>query len=140
MRFSRLITHPFSLSHAEFIPFEALSVFGPFTSPARLANPTPIIQTFYAEDQIFNDAKLHGVVTLIDSKHGNIHLDDVKPKGLVNEAAKQIAYADRITVNEMWEFYSMVRFRRRKVPRNNKRAIPCELNEVDSTYMRCETK
>ncbi|KAG5562038.1 hypothetical protein RHGRI_004920 [Rhododendron griersonianum] len=30
----------------------------------------------------------------------NIHLDDVKPKGVVNEAAEQIAYADRITVNE----------------------------------------
>uniref|UniRef100_A0A7N0ZU17 CobW C-terminal domain-containing protein n=1 Tax=Kalanchoe fedtschenkoi TaxID=63787 RepID=A0A7N0ZU17_KALFE len=32
----------------------------------RLANPAPIIQTFYAEDQVFNDVKLDGVVTLTD--------------------------------------------------------------------------
>ncbi|KAJ0680155.1 putative cobW/HypB/UreG, nucleotide-binding domain, cobalamin (vitamin B12) biosynthesis CobW [Helianthus annuus] len=65
-----------------------------------LANPAPIIQTFYAEDQIFNDVKLDGVVTLVDAKHVNIHLDDVKPKGVVNEAVEQIAYADRIIVNK----------------------------------------
>ncbi|KAG5523264.1 hypothetical protein RHGRI_035179 [Rhododendron griersonianum] len=65
-----------------------------------LANPAPIIQTFYAEDEIFNDVKLDGVVTLVDAKHANIHLDDVKPKGVVNEAVEQIAYADRIIVNK----------------------------------------
>lgn len=65
-----------------------------------LANPAPIIQTFYAEDQIFNDVKLDGVVTLVDSKHVNFHLDDNKPKGVVNEAVEQIAYADRIIVNK----------------------------------------
>ncbi|PIA42262.1 hypothetical protein AQUCO_02000015v1 [Aquilegia coerulea] len=65
-----------------------------------LANPAPIIQTFYAEDQVFNDVKLDGVVTLVDAKHANFHLDEVKPKGVVNEAIEQIAYADRIIVNK----------------------------------------
>ncbi|XWS11755.1 hypothetical protein CRYUN_Cryun37aG0027200 [Craigia yunnanensis] len=65
-----------------------------------LANPAPIIQTFYAEDQIFNDVKLDGVVTLVDAKHADFHLDEVKPKGVVNEAVEQIAYADRIIVNK----------------------------------------
>lgn len=65
-----------------------------------LANPAPIIQTFYAEDQIFNDVKLDGVVTLVDAKHAGFHLDEVKPKGVVNEAIEQIAYADRIIVNK----------------------------------------
>ncbi|XP_027123156.1 uncharacterized protein [Coffea arabica] len=65
-----------------------------------LANPAPIIQTFYAEDQVFNDVKLDGVVTLVDAKHAGFHLDDVKPKGVVNEAVEQIAYADRIIVNK----------------------------------------
>ncbi|PSR96061.1 COBW domain-containing protein [Actinidia chinensis var. chinensis] len=65
-----------------------------------LANPAPIIQTFYAEDQIFNEVKLDGVVTLVDAKHAGFHLDDVKPKGVVNEAVEQIAYADRIIVNK----------------------------------------
>ncbi|KAB1218740.1 COBW domain-containing protein 2 [Morella rubra] len=65
-----------------------------------LANPAPIIQTFYAEDQVFNDVKLDGVVTLVDAKHAGFHLDEVKPKGVVNEAIEQIAYADRIIVNK----------------------------------------
>ncbi|KAK8629120.1 hypothetical protein V6N13_077974 [Hibiscus sabdariffa] len=65
-----------------------------------LANPAPIIQTFYAEDQVFNDVKLDGVVTLVDAKHAGFHLDEVKPKGVVNEAVEQIAYADRIIVNK----------------------------------------
>lgn len=65
-----------------------------------LANPAPIIQTFYAEDQVFNDVKLDGVVTLVDAKHALLHLDEVKPKGVVNEAVEQIAYADRVIVNK----------------------------------------
>ncbi|XP_061982648.1 uncharacterized protein LOC133702340 [Populus nigra] len=65
-----------------------------------LANPAPIIQTFYAEDQVFNDVKLDGVVTLVDAKHAPLHLDEVKPKGVVNEAVEQIAYADRVIVNK----------------------------------------
>ncbi|XP_050234183.1 uncharacterized protein LOC126682509 [Mercurialis annua] len=65
-----------------------------------LANPAPIIQTFYAEDTIFNDVKLDGVVTLVDAKHATLHLDEVKPKGVVNEAVEQIAYADRIILNK----------------------------------------
>ncbi|KAJ8536178.1 hypothetical protein K7X08_034579 [Anisodus acutangulus] len=65
-----------------------------------LANPAPIIQTFYAEDQVFNDVKLDGVVTLVDSKHVGFHLDETKPKGVVNEAVEQIAYADRIIINK----------------------------------------
>lgn len=66
-----------------------------------LANPSPIIQTFYAEDKIFNEVKLDGVVTLVDSKHVAFHLDEKKPDGVVNEAVEQIAYADRIIVNKI---------------------------------------
>lgn len=70
-----------------------------------MANPAPIIQTFYAEDQVFNDVKLDGVVTLVDSKHVGLHLDETKPKGVVNEAVEQIAYADRIIINKVYVFH-----------------------------------
>lgn len=50
---------------------------------------------------MFNDVKLDGVVTLVDAKHVGFHLDEVKPKGIVNEAVEQIAYADRIIVNKV---------------------------------------
>ncbi|KAK2985235.1 hypothetical protein RJ640_015943 [Escallonia rubra] len=70
------------------------------TNSIGLANPALIIQTFYAEDQIFNDVKLDGVVTLVDAKHASFHLDEVKLNGVVNEAVEQIAYAGRIIVNK----------------------------------------
>lgn len=66
-----------------------------------LANPAPIIQTFYAEDKISEHIKLDGVVTLVDVKNAKRHLEQVKPKGVVNEAVEQIAYADRIILNKI---------------------------------------
>ena len=80
--------------HVEFSDLPSICFSG-------LANPAPIIQTFYAEDTVFNDFNLDGVVTLVDSKHARLHLDEVKPKGIVNEAVQQIAYADRIIINKV---------------------------------------
>lgn len=65
-----------------------------------LADPAPIIQTFFLEPSISEDMKLDGVVTLVDAKHIGLHLDDDKPEGVVNEALQQIAYADRIILNK----------------------------------------
>jgi len=65
-----------------------------------LADPAPIIQTFFLEPSISEDMKLDGVVTLVDAKHIVLHLDDQKPEGVVNEALQQIAYADRIILNK----------------------------------------
>jgi G3E family GTPase len=65
-----------------------------------LANPGPIIQTFFLDPSIANTMKLDGVVTLVDAKHAELHLDEVKPDGVVNEAVEQIAYADRIILNK----------------------------------------
>lgn len=45
--------------------------------------------------------KLDGVVTLVDSKHVIQHLDEVKPRFVVNEAVEQVAYADRIILNKI---------------------------------------
>ncbi|GKD17272.1 COBW domain-containing protein 1, partial [Tanacetum coccineum] len=40
------------------------------------------------------------IETTVDMKHASIHLDEVKPEGVVNEAVEQIAYANRIRVNK----------------------------------------
>ncbi|KAK4550983.1 hypothetical protein RGQ29_032645, partial [Quercus rubra] len=42
-----------------------------------------------------------GVVTLVDSKHAMQHLNEVKPRFVVNEAVEQVAYADRIIFNKI---------------------------------------
>jgi G3E family GTPase len=41
-----------------------------------LANPAPIIQTFYLEPALQDACRLDGVVTLVDAKHVELHLAD----------------------------------------------------------------
>ena len=65
-----------------------------------LANPAPIIQTFILDQDTSDKLNLDGVVTLVDAKHVEQHLDDKKAEGDVNEALEQIAYADRIILNK----------------------------------------
>jgi len=66
-----------------------------------LANPAPIIQTFFMEQDLADNFKLDGVITVVDSKHVTPHLDEIKPDGMVNEALEQVAFADRIVLNKI---------------------------------------
>lgn len=45
--------------------------------------------------------RLDGVVTLVDAKHCELHLDEEKPEGKINETVEQIAMADRILLNKI---------------------------------------
>lgn len=66
-----------------------------------LAKPGPVIETFCTDEQISRYVKLDGVVTLVDCKHAMQHLNEVKPRFVVNEAVEQVAYADRIILNKI---------------------------------------
>ncbi|KAK3429767.1 hypothetical protein EUGRSUZ_E01256 [Eucalyptus grandis] len=66
-----------------------------------LAKPGPVIDTFCSDELVSRYVKLDGVVTLVDSKHVMRHLNEVKPRFVVNEAVEQIAYADRIIINKI---------------------------------------
>ena len=65
-----------------------------------LANPAPIIQTFYLEPDLLDTLRPDGVVSLVDAKHAMMHLDEEKPEGVVNEALEQVAFADRLVLNK----------------------------------------
>lgn len=65
-----------------------------------LANPAPIISTFFMDPELPDRVKLDGVLTVVDSKFVERHLDDKKEDGVVNEAVEQIAYADRLVLNK----------------------------------------
>lgn len=65
-----------------------------------LANPAPVINTFFANQELLERVRLDGVVTVVDSKHVTMHLNEEKPQDVVNEAVEQIAYADRIVLNK----------------------------------------
>ena len=44
---------------------------------------------------------LDGIITVVDAKHIEQHLDEVKPKGAENEAVEQLAFADRVLLNKV---------------------------------------
>lgn len=67
-----------------------------------LADPAPVAQTFFVDDKVKRFAYLDGIVTLVDAKHIEQHLDDdSKPEGCENEAEEQLAFADRILLNKV---------------------------------------
>lgn len=59
-----------------------------------LADPGPVVQTFFVDDQIKEKLFVNGVVTLVDAKHILQHIDEN------DEAAEQIAFADVILLNK----------------------------------------
>ncbi|MGQ0464524.1 MAG: CobW family GTP-binding protein [Sporichthyaceae bacterium] len=66
-----------------------------------LADPAPVAQTFFMDDEIGAQLRLDAIVTLVDAAHVLQHLDEVKPEGVENEAIEQIAFADRIVLNKI---------------------------------------
>jgi G3E family GTPase len=59
-----------------------------------LADPGPVTQTFFLDDQVAGTYRLDGVVTIVDAKHGHITLDQ-QP-----EAQNQVGFADRILLSK----------------------------------------
>jgi G3E family GTPase len=59
-----------------------------------LADPGPVAQTFFTDDEMRTRFRLDSIVTVVDAKHVLLHLDDA------DEAQKQIAFADVIVLNK----------------------------------------
>ena len=65
-----------------------------------MADPAPVAQTFFVEQSVSEFARLDGIITLVDAKHIEQHLDEQKAEGAENEAVEQVAFADRIILNK----------------------------------------
>src|ERR1700761_3501904 len=59
-----------------------------------MADPGPVAQTFFVDDEMQSKLKLDGIVTLVDAKHVWQHIDDS------DEVKEQIAFADVILLNK----------------------------------------
>ena len=66
-----------------------------------LADPAPVAQTFFVDDNIVERYKLDGIVTVVDAKHITQHIEEEKPEGVENESVEQLAFADRIMLNKI---------------------------------------
>jgi G3E family GTPase len=60
-----------------------------------LADPGPVAQTFFVDDEMQGKLKLDGIVTVVDAKHVWQHIDDA------DEVKEQIAFADVILLNKV---------------------------------------
>jgi G3E family GTPase len=60
-----------------------------------MADPGPVAQTFFVDDEMRDRLKLDGIVTIIDAKHVWQHLEDS------DEVREQIAFADVILLNKI---------------------------------------
>ena len=58
-----------------------------------LADPAPVIQTFFVDEDVQLHTHLDAVVTVVDAKHIQLHWD-------ADEAQEQIAFADTILLNK----------------------------------------
>src|SRR5258708_3635932 len=60
-----------------------------------LADPGPVAQTFFTDEEIKESFKLDGIVTVVDAKHVGLHFDDMR------EVREQIGFADVILLNKV---------------------------------------
>jgi G3E family GTPase len=65
-----------------------------------LADPAPVAQTFFVDDEIRDRLRLDAIITVIDAAHVLDHLAEIKPEGVENEAVEQVAFADRMLLNK----------------------------------------
>ncbi|KAJ2403198.1 hypothetical protein GGI23_000127 [Coemansia sp. RSA 2559] len=66
-----------------------------------LADPGRIATMLWSNEELGSDIRLDGIVTMVDAKNISRQLNEAVPKGeTMNEAQKQVAFADRIIVNK----------------------------------------
>lgn len=59
-----------------------------------LANPGPVAQTFFVDDEVSENYVLDGIITVVDAKHLMLHLHDSV------EAQEQVGFADVLIFNK----------------------------------------
>jgi G3E family GTPase len=58
-----------------------------------MADPGPVAQTFFMDDELLAKTRLDGVVTLVDAKHVALHWES-------HEVKEQVAFADLLLLNK----------------------------------------
>ncbi|MBI2807943.1 MAG: GTP-binding protein [Planctomycetes bacterium] len=60
-----------------------------------LADPAPVAQTFFSDDEMKSHLRLDAIVTVVDARHAAQHLD------VMREPEEQVAFADVILLNKI---------------------------------------
>mmetsp|Transcript_25609 Transcript_25609/g.31067 ORF Transcript_25609/g.31067 Transcript_25609/m.31067 type:complete len:382 (-) Transcript_25609:47-1192(-) len=90
---------------AQRVQSDNLALDGIVIETTGMADPAPVAQTFFMEPQVKEFARLDGIVTLVDAKHIEQHLDERKfdksrGEDAASEVVSQVAFADRMLLNK----------------------------------------
>ena len=103
-----------------------------------IADPGPIIQTFFIEPSMKAKFTLDAVLTVVDAKQILLRLEEPKPPGVSNEAMQQILFADKIFLNKVDlvtqpELTSV--YQRLDQIHPTAKIIPCKSGQVDPSEL-----
>ncbi|GFH51502.1 hypothetical protein CTEN210_07978 [Chaetoceros tenuissimus] len=65
-----------------------------------LADPAPVVQTFFVDETIQQYYSLDSVITVVDAKEILTRLAEEKPEGVENESVEQVCFADKVLLNK----------------------------------------
>lgn len=65
-----------------------------------MADPAPVAQTFFVDEDVQKLYKLDGIITVCDAVHLERHLDKEVAEGAENESVEQLAFADKVLLNK----------------------------------------
>lgn len=66
-----------------------------------LADPNPIAQTFFVDDEVAGAFELDAIVTMVDALHIGAHLDEIDQGSGHHQVTDQIAGSDRLVINKI---------------------------------------
>eukprot|EP00897_Mesotaenium_endlicherianum_P005847 jgi/Mesen1/5290/ME000263S04398 len=66
-----------------------------------LADPGPVAAALWADDALESSVRLDSIITVVDARNLRRQLHEPRPPGAVNEAARQLAFADTIILNKI---------------------------------------
>src|SRR5207247_9667577 len=74
--------------------FPYTTLFRSLIETTGVADPSPVIQSFFVDEDLKTRVRLDAVITLVDARHIWLHLDENR------EAREQIAYGDVVLLNK----------------------------------------
>ena len=89
------------------------SIDGVIIETTGLADPAPVAQTFFVDDDIQKSYKLDGIITVVDAKHIVEHLEEEKPEGRLCFLRPVCIDISEIMPASPWKFLCQVCLMRR---------------------------
>eukprot|EP01129_Flabellula_baltica_P013000 TRINITY_DN596_c0_g1_i6.p1 TRINITY_DN596_c0_g1~~TRINITY_DN596_c0_g1_i6.p1 ORF type:complete len:362 (-),score=81.55 TRINITY_DN596_c0_g1_i6:20-1105(-) len=71
-----------------------------FIETTGIADPGPLATSLWLDDELGSSLYLDSIITLVDAKNFLKSLEEERPDGAINEAQRQVAFADVLIINK----------------------------------------